>query len=297
MTSLQSPDSRTLGRFLLVFVIGISWVAPLTYSQESPPSVSELRRENEQLRLRIDELESQLERSQQAIEELLKQVRELNTRVAELQRALGAQPAAAVDAQPAAPNSSDDLGQEDAPRYASLPEDNPFAAPESLFDFVRSSYHETFGQVALPFESTDARNRYLRDLDAWTKSLRRSQRAQIEWVIEVRRLLTEGSATHLEYRVVDAITRLPYSERTFVMQVPSRYERRVLQERNATHWKIRGVVAAAPAINRNRETIGFFDVRPFVGPYVEFGFDLSVNSILNAQEIQETDTPEAESEG
>jgi len=75
---------------LLALALLVLFSIPCSHAiaQDSPPSVSELRRENEQLRIRIDELETQLARSQEAISKLLEQVSELNTRVAALQEEL-----------------------------------------------------------------------------------------------------------------------------------------------------------------------------------------------------------------
>jgi len=280
------PRRPIVTRFCLAGVVALLlglFLTPATlHAQESPPSVSELRRENEQLRLRIDELESQLARSQRSIDELLKQVSDLNARVADLQRELGSgTPRPSGDAPSAPPTSAADP----EPSYAPLPQSMPYTAPETMFSMVKESYDAAFGEVETPFGSADARSRYLREADAWTKSTRRSQRGQIDWIIEVRRVLSETSPVEIEYRVVDTETRLPYSDRTFVMEIPARSERRFLQERaTTTHWRLRGMAIASPTINRNRQTVGFFDVRPFVGPYIEFGFDLSINSLLPAPE-------------
>jgi len=266
-----------------------------TSAQDSPPSVSELRRENEQLRVRIDELEAQLARSQQSIDQLLEQVRQLNAQVAELKKDLDARREPAEG--DTSPEETDSPPQPEQ-TYADLPASAPFAAPETMFRAVRDSYEEVFGEVTTPFESSDARNRYQRDAEAWSKSLKRSLRSQIEWTIEVRRIITsEREPLTIEYRALDAATRLPYSDRVFTMQVPARFERRILQDRDAKYWQLRGVAGAALIINRERESIGFFDVRPFVGPYVEFGIDLTVSSIVPAPEQADPSTPAPTDDG
>ncbi len=276
---------------LTALVLAAACCGPLTATlraQESPPSVSELRRENEQLRQRIDELEAQLTKSQESINQLLEQVRELNARVAELQRLL--------EQRPASPSGSDGAdGESDSaaatPKLAELPESEPFVAPEGLLAFVRKSYAENFGGVSVPFESSEVRGRYLRDLEGWANSLRRTQRGQIEWLIEVRNVVSSESPMVVEYRVLDRATRLPYSERLFAMQVPSRFERR-LREAESQTWLLRGVAGIDVKINRERESMGFFDVTPFIGPYVEFGFNLNVNALLAAP-APEPEEPEA----
>lgn len=266
---------------LTALVLAAACCGPLTATlraQESPPSVSELRRENEQLRQRIDELEAQLTKSQESINQLLEQVRELNARVAELQRLLEQRPASPSD------SAGADSGAETeatTPTLAELPESKPFVAPEGLLAFVRKSYAENFGGVSVPFESSEVRGRYLRDLEGWANSLRRTQRGQIEWLIEVRNVVSSESPMVVEYRVLDRATRLPYSERLFAMQVPSRFERR-LREAESQTWLLRGVAGIDVMINRERESMGFFDVTPFIGPYVEFGFNLNVNALLAA---------------
>jgi uncharacterized coiled-coil protein SlyX len=251
-------------------------------AQDSPRSVSELRRENEQLRIRIDELEAQLARSQEAIEQLLEQVQQLNERLGELQRQLEERPAASGSENP-------EQGQQTpAQTFAELPEEALFAAPESLLRFSQASYDENFGSVTPPFESNDARARYLRDVEAWSKALKRTQRSQVDWVVEVRRVLTDVQPLAIEYRAVNPQSRAPYSDRVFLLQIPSRYERRFREQTDTRYWRLRGVAGVSLNINPDRETMGFFDVRPFIGPFVEFGMDISVNSLLPAPE------PEAE---
>lgn len=271
---------------VLLFIAGIllSGAASQVAGQDSPRSVSELRRENEQLRIRIDELEAQLTRSQEAIEKLLDQVQQLNERLGELQRQLDERPAASGSENP-------EQGQPTpAQTFAELPEQALFAAPESLLRFSEASYDENFGTITPPFESNDARARYLRDIEAWSKALKRTQRSQIDWVVEVRRVLTDVQPLTIEYRAVDPQSRAPYSDRVFLLQIPSRYERRFREQSDARYWRLRGVAGISLNINPDRETMGFFDVRPFIGPFVEFGMDISVNSFLLAPE------PEAESE-
>lgn len=264
-------------------------------AQDSPPSVSELRRENEQLRIRIDELEAQLVKSQEAIARLLEQVRELNDQIAQLRRDLQERPQTAPDGNGAAPEPTPPT--DDTQAYATLPSDSPFAAPEALFAEVKESYESIFADIETPFSSSEERARYLRDVEAWSKSQRRSLRSQIEWTIQVRRMFNgDREPLTIEYRAVDPQTRLPYSDRRFTLQLPSRFERRVLDESETEFWQVRGIAGAAVTINRERESIGFFDVRPFVGPFVEFGIDLSLTSILPAPEPVIADPNDAASD-
>jgi len=284
MLARRSPHSL----FALALLLLLSVPSAQVIAQDSPPSVSELRRENEQLRLRIDELEAQLERSQEAITKLLEQVSELNTRVAALQTELQKWQAGATD-EPRSPNTP--APDEPIQTYATLPESQPYAAPESMFRSVIESYGEAFGEVVTPFASTDARNRYLRDVDAWSKVLRRSLRSQVEWTIEIRGITKpDREPMAIEYRVVDPNTLLPYSDRYFTLQIPTRFERRIAQDRNTKYWRLRGVASAMLNINRDRESIGFFDVRPFVGPFVEFGLDVALSSLVPAPEPTEPDS-------
>ncbi|MFI4855883.1 MAG: centrosomin N-terminal motif 1-containing protein [Phycisphaerales bacterium JB065] len=264
---------------LLVLCL-VALFSPSTMAQDSPRSISELRRENEQLRLRIDELEAQLTRSQEAIEKLLEQVSQLNERVAQLQRELERRPA----------GTGQDSGPADSPPppvLAKLPEGEVFAAPEALLRFTRESYEASFGDIQLPFASPDARNRYLRDAESWLKGLKRTQRDQIDWTIEIVRVHEDQQPLTVDYRVVDPQSRTPYSGRIYTLQVPSRFERRFRDAGMSGFWQLRGVVGLAPNINREREDEGFFDVRPFIGPYIEFGIDLSVNSLLRATEPEQ----------
>lgn len=264
----------------LVTLCGVVLLSPIVAAQDSPRSISELRRENEQLRLRIDELEAQLTRSQEAIAELLEQVRTLNEQVAQLQRELERRPAETGQdsASPASPPP---------PAFAELPEGEVFAAPEALLRFTRESYEANFGGIELPFESLDARNRYLRDAESWIKGLKRTQRDQIDWTIEIIRIHEDEQPLTVDYRVVDPQSRTPYSGRVYTLQIPGRFERRFRDAGMSGFWQLRGVVGLTPNINREREDEGFFNVRPYIGPYIEFGIDLSVNSLLRATEPEQ----------
>ncbi len=186
-----------------------------------------LRRENEQARQRIDELEAQLTKSQESINQLLEQVRELTARVAE--------PAAVLEQRPASPSGSDGGDSQPKPKRPRRRSPNSLR-PSRLSP--RRVFSRSCGSPTPRTSATSAcRSIHRKFADATARSGGMGEQpapnaaGQIEWLIEVRNVVSSESPMVVEYRVLDRETRLPYSERLFAMQVPARFERRCARSR------------------------------------------------------------------
>jgi cell division protein FtsB len=247
-------------------------------AQPEPTTLNDLRRENQLLRERIEALNARLEASTATIESLRAEIAELRAQITRLveqaERPADDRPAAPQpgDAQPA-----DDRAPRDAPRYAPLPADEPFAAPPALLNAMTDAY-ERFA-ADLSYSIDEQRSRYLRDLRDWARSYNRQTREPVEWIIEILASPDDDRSGVYEYRVLDPQTLLPYEQRAHELDLSSRDARNIDLGSGQLLYTLRAVVAAAPIVNPQRTEPGFFNFPPFVGRGLEFGFTVNVRSI------------------
>lgn len=255
----------TLAALLLLFT-------PTLFAQ-ADETVADLRRENDQLRERVAQLEATLATQIELNEELVKELRELRTLVLELRQQMDLT-REAVDAQndqqPPAPAI-------EVPRLADDPSD-PMASPGLLLNALRRDHQDRFLDPEI--EDPEARKRYIAELRRWFRAVERDFAKRVEWQIQpvsVERL--DRDRLRMIFRVVDPESGLPYDTQPASMIVDGRDASRVLANPDATRWRFLGVFGAAPRLNTEREEMGLVDTPPFVGVYVEYAYTIKVTSL------------------
>ncbi len=278
MISANHPTRAAILRAVLIaatlFIAAPSAVLPAAGAQ-SAPTPAELRRENEALRQRVEQLEAELNRANETIQDMRAQMDELMAQMERLRLDLRRQ----QQSGPASPDT-EASDQDDAPRFAPLPEDAPLSSPEAMLQELQRSYQETLGE--LPYDTDTDYRRYLSRLNRWARIARRELRGELEWVVKPVEIIerTERQVT-LSIQVLDPDTLLPYTDRAWTVELPQGAPtRRFLDYPEHDLWLMRGRVEAEPVVNTDREDPGFFDIPPFIGPFAEFDFELRIEALL-----------------
>lgn len=255
---------RLLGAVAAGFFIGVVPTA-LARAQDDP-STAVLQRENDLLRERIAQLESQLAHSRKRITDLEKQVAELQAKLA---------------ASPATPTTDGGSGaappaEQPMPVYAEIPAD-PMAGPDSLFLALKADYETRFKDMS--FDSDAERKRCIAEVGAWARQAPRALRGSFEWIIEVAQVVAEREEATIEFRVIDPSSGNPCSDRYYTMKIPGRMAHPISLMRDRKLWVVKGMLAAKPGVNASRPDVGAFDTPRFIGPFAEFGFEVTPRSV------------------
>ncbi len=234
-------------------------------------STNDLRRENDQLRERIAQLQAQ-------VAERNKRIKELEDKVKALEA--GGAPTAPPATTPATPAKAPDTATppETTPSGpTATPPEDPLASPEAMFAVLSTEYAEAVG--SLPRESDNDIKRYLREVSKWAKAAERKHRGNIDWVILVQKVTEEAGRTTIDYRVLDAASGLPYGTTPTQLALSGRLAKQITDQPNQKTWKLIGTASAKPAVNPERAEPTLFNVPKLIGPYAEFGFDVSVTTL------------------
>jgi len=286
---MTTKTVRTMVRVMIVMAcvaaVGVPVAESKAMAQPDQASPADLRRENDQLRERVAAMQAQLAERNRRIKQLEDELKALK----EQSKAAPASPDAApgsTPARPTAPTGAPVAKPPAAPPtqaptgpIAPLPEE-ALASPESMFAVLAKDYDEATQSLALGTD--DERKRFIREASKWARGVERKHRGMVEWIIEVVSATDSGGRTTVEYRVVDPDSRLPYSALTQTMVLPSRTGKVLADRKDQKFWKLTGTFGAKPTINADRESSGFFDVPKLIGPFAEFGFDLTVTTLTPA---------------
>jgi len=265
---------------------------------ESP---GDMRRENDELRNRVAQLEAQNKKLEQEATALRSQVAQAQAHAARAQRdlpklraeidalhaqlrALGVEPESptptgAPGATPPGATPGSRPGQPADPGVAGLPND-PMACPPCLLEALRASYDQRFGTRSID----DNRADFVKDVRRWAGEMKREHRGIVSWTIEIQPDDIPGDeALPVRVRVVDPVSKEPYYAQPAAVDLGRRHTRRLMSEPDQRYWVIDGVFAADPQLNADRDDEGPIPFPPFIGPFAEFDFNLSVRGIAPAQ--------------
>jgi regulator of replication initiation timing len=244
-------------------------LAPRAALGQDEISPADLRRENDLLRQRLEQLEA-------AVAALEENAAALERENAELRRRLeGAPDAPAPDeagaTRPSAPEPPDPL---ELPRYSST---------QALLAHLQRSYEERFEDRTWAGRERKA---YLRDVRAWIRDIRREWYEDVDWLIELDPAsLEDDTQGGLRYWTLDPATGV----RRTVLPDTHRFHRELvrvfLSNRSELHWQVVGSLRADPSFNSDRDEAGAIDFPPFIGPFAELGYDLDIDA------AQPTDPP------
>jgi hypothetical protein len=227
-------------------------------------SPRELLAENERLtaevrqgRATIEQLESELSVLRNERRGLLARVRDAEQVLRSLRLELEA---ASLEEQ-----STGDVSRAPAP-------DDPLASPASLLRELRSRYFESMRGV--PDSTAAERAEYKQRVALWCRLTNRELRGRRTWLVELDDLIPlRGGRAVARMSVIDEASGLPIADAIDV-EVPRRFIDRVENDPRYERWLLSAVVIAAPKLNEDRATRGVFEYPPFIGPYVDFDFEI-----------------------
>ncbi len=248
------------------WILGVAGLLLISGSAVAQPdeTITALRRENEELRQRVAQLEAQLETARQeavalrlANEELVRVLREVPAR----------EPAQSVTA---TEKDDADLMQEDRTEYPDPSLAEPLAYPDALLVRLRESYAEMLGDVSAERRQSAS---YLAEVRRWASVANRTYRGRIDWVVSVAD--EEGAIPAdqpLRVFVVDAETLRPLHRDPFVVEMESRDRRRIDEESSRRAWRLVGTMESDVRVNAERAEQGVINTPPYIGAFAEFGF-------------------------
>ncbi len=262
----------------------------LAQANPEPPadrSPADLRAENDRLRERLAELETELAESRRRIARLEDLVRSLRRELAEADVADRAAdgPAGPTPAPESQAGGESRLEDPTADSAAPIPDD-PYAAPDALQRRLTLELANEFA-AAPPTEQRDL-NRYLADLRRWARIASQTYRAPVDWLVQIvdRPSPTEPPAPPPPpiaiVQIIEQETGRTIGE-PFPLTLGPRELARLNENREQEAWILSGVIAAAPVVNPERRDQGLFNTPPLLGPYVEFGYDFSVRALRPAE--------------
>jgi len=256
---------------LVLLSVALSLSAPPRAIAQSDPgerSMNELRRENERLRERVEELESQLARASQII-------RDLQADASRLRRQIDR--AASAAAPSGEPRETAGASESRAPTP-----DDPGAAPEALYRALRADFLRQIGEPDLSGER--ARKRYLVEARRWSRIVNLRHREPVEWLVRLESVRRAPDApVFATMRVLDPSMRLPIGD-AFRIPVPTRFAGRLEDGGEDALWRLEGVFAAETFVREDLPEPNLFGEPRMIASHVVFDFSLSLRSLVPAKE-------------
>ena len=267
-------------------------LAPATRALAQAESPADLRREIDTLRNRVAQLEAANDQLQRDLPPLRRRTAQLEAQLARVQAeaarlrdendALERQlrEHGLVPAVPGSDSTGADSPTPPSSETAELPSD-PMACPASLLVALTRDYDDRFADRSL---DPRARAEYVRDVRRWTLDVKREFRNRVTWTVEIDPSSVPGDDNlPVRLRVVDPDSRRPYHTDTVSIDLGSRNTRRIMTDPDRRYWALDALFFADPGVNPDRESAGSLDYPPFIGPFAEFGYGLSVRSLTPAK--------------
>ncbi len=238
-------------------------------SSPSAPANSDPAAEIAALQERIKELEKQLLDAQKRIMDLTSQLENARRQAARPGGAGGS----SAPSKPQAPASTP------AP---SVPAGPPNSSPDALLHALVQDYEQTFG--AAPRATPADQHKLKSAVSNWTRQAARQYQGRINWVVRFTGWKAEEGVTGLPipvtFEVVDPATGKAISKAANTL-IPYQHMRIVSDDQKQQFWRLTGNLIPKLTFNEKR-TDKAAGTAPFIGPYAEFAFDISVTDVTPA---------------
>lgn len=266
---MLTPARRIRPLRTLVVLLALCAFAPAAVAQ-GQRSPNDLRVENDRLKERIEDLESQLDAAQKRIDSLEGTVDRLREQLRNRQDAPADRPA----------GGGEDAGEAEPERETAPTPDAPFASLPSMVMSLRDSYMNAFQNRTIG----DGRDReeYLREVRGWARETVRDARGQIEWTIRIVDVADQqGSRTQFLVENFDTQRGLPIGL-PFPLEVVGRNAVR-LRDGADKLWTLEGVLQSDIEVDENMPTIeSADDPAAYLGPFARYTYDIAVRSLREA---------------
>ncbi|MBL1215862.1 MAG: hypothetical protein D8M59_00020 [Planctomycetes bacterium] len=220
--------------------------------------------------------------------------------ITRLREQVAALEAELADAQARIAELEDRLGlvRPDDPVLSSDPmvilDDRPMASPDAMLKAIQDSYAEITD--GLTHDGERDRALYLRRLRQWITRIDKEFTGPVEWVVELVRFEQTGERTDLAILVVrDAETGYRLS-RDFDIPVTKRLSRRLIDIPAGALLELHGIMRCRLNLNEARPEVGPFNEPRFVGAFVEYDYEITIQSLTRLEIIpwEQVEIPEPE---
>ena len=225
----------------------------------------DLRELNQRLQTQVNDMRRELDAARMRITDL---ERELQTLMGRLGRTTGS------------------TTTQTQPERVTIDESVPNASPRALLRAIRESYTEATSDFEIgDFDSTTGRRQraaYLRAVESWARRIQREMKSSVVWHIRMLPPAEQGGdEPGLRVRAIDPETSVELGD-PFTIRLNSAIRRKLitLEQRGPIDVLVlKGVLIPTVTINRNRMDPGPFDNPPLIGPFAEFWFVVTADSL------------------
>lgn len=280
----------------LIFTVALASAASLGPASVAEPiapvqSESELLQKNQRLEQRVQQLEAELAAAMahiQSLERDLAQSKEPtpgSTPTAPNGSGAPAAPALPVDATVPTTPPAPSMPVAAPPR----PPASPFDNSATVLDAVRARFAADFAGKPAPRDGeNDERltRLWMTEIERWITMLNRELRRPIVWNVRIVSAESLARSWRLEVICVDPATRADVGKPFPIqLQHPQSSSLETSQRLGTADgdFTLRGVYVPQIVINPTRFDVGPFDLPPFIGPFLEYGFRISVTSLVQAE--------------
>lgn len=192
-------------------------------------------------------------------------------RIAELEAEL-----ARVAAPPGAP------GAPAPPSADELPPEAALLSPAHFVRFLRESYVREIGPTLPEDLRGGLPTAALRNLERWVAAKNREWRKPVKWPARIVEIVRSGTTGTVTVAILDPNTGDQIGD-PILVRLDDRQLRRIdqamLRQPPPDRWVLSGVFAPSAAVASNRLQPGLFDSPPFIGPGVEFRYQVQADSL------------------
>lgn len=223
----------------------------------------DLREENQRLRTQVNDLQRELDAARTRIADMERELQALMRRLGET---VGSPPTTTTPQE-----------------QVTVDESVPNASPRALLRAVRESYADATEDLEMgDFESSAGsrqRAAYLRAVESWAKRIQREMRSSVVWCVET--LEDQGDEAGLRVTAIDPETKVVLGD-PFTIRLSGAVRHKLdtlLRRGRRTELILKGVLVPEVTVNPNRIEAGAFDNPPLIGPFAEFNFVVTANSL------------------
>lgn len=175
-------------------------------------------------------------------------------------------------------NAEGKSGKDTKPGKDAAPAE-PLASPDALFAALVKDFEAKVG--AAPGSSKGDQVKYAGLAKKWTQDATREFRGPVEWSIQVNKIEGGGASAkpaNVTFTILDPLGKPGGSPVT--QPIPARFIKELSEGVGKKTFQLTGTFGAKPVHNAQRAEKGANDEPRFIGPFTEFGFDLSVQTIV-----------------
>ena len=166
-----------------------------------------------------------------------------------------------------------------------IPEDKPLASPDTLLIALQQDYEKATEGLEIDGNESVRKN-YMRAVRSWISRVEKKYRQRIEWKCDlIDREILSNREEHIIVVVRDPETGDRWSNE-FEITLPKQLTSKLNLINSTEPIVIRGIFRTALNINESRREAGSFNDPQLVGSFVEYGYELSVQSIVQADDTK-----------